>query len=525
VHREVAVLDKQGVVEQVRQLLVLRRAEADKLDRIHAYWRGKQDYPVLPANVPREVKHLAAMSRVNMVTLVVDVLAQALFVDGFRAPRAAENDEAVWDIWQANRMDSKQIGLHRAILAYGAAYEVVLPGDPHSVIRCVSPRHLTAAYRESDDEWPVYALEVRRTGKQVDYRLYDDEAVYFVSDVVQWTHDGSLELSDDAVFVDGAEHGMGVCPVVRFRNHEDLDDDSCLLGEIEPVIPLQDQIDHTTFGLLVAQHFQAFKQRYLIGWAGVDEAAAAATAASRLWVFDDPDVKVGEFGEVNLAGYLDSRVSSTELLATLSQTPPHHLLGKLVNLSAEALAAAEVGQRRKVAERETTWGESHEQALRLAGEAEGIDVPDDAQVRWRDTEARSLAQVVDALGKMVQMLQVPPEFAWEMIPGLSDQDLERLKALAASNNALTDLNAILERQTFGSVPEPGDDEDELVKKANAMGVLIRAGVDPTDAAARVGLPGLRFTGAVPVSLRVPADAADELEARGGRDNSGRSGSA
>jgi hypothetical protein len=507
------VLDKQGVVEQVRQLLVLRKAEAEKLDEIHAYWRGKQDYPILPANVPREVKHLARMSRVNMVTLVVDVLAQALFVDGFRAPRAAGNDEQVWDIWQANGMDSKQIGLHRATLAYGAAYEIVLPGEPHPVMRCVSPRNLTAAYMELDDEWPVYALEARRHGRQVDYRLYDGEAVYFVSDEARWTFDGSLELSDDALVLDGAEHGMGVCPVVRFRNHEDLDDDSCLLGEIEPLIPLQDQIDSTTFGLLVAQHFQAFKQRYLIGWAGVDEAAAAATAASRLWVFDDPDIKVGEFGEVNLDGYLDSRVSTTELLATLSQTPPHHLLGKLVNLSAEALAAAEVGQRRKVAERETTWGESHEQALRLAAEAEGIEVDDNAQVRWRDTEARSLAQVVDALGKMVQMLGVPPEFAWELIPGLSDQDLERLKSIAASGNALTDLNAILERQMSGVEPAAEDEDEDVKSKADALGALIRAGVEPADAAVRVGLAGVRFTGAVPVSLRLPESDAVSLEAQ------------
>ena len=448
------MLDKQGVVEQVSHLLGMRKAEAEHLDRVHAYWRGKQEYPVLPANVPREVKHLARMSRVNMLGLVVDVLAQALFVDGFRAPRAAENDEAVWDIWQANRMDSRQIGLHRAVLAYGASYLVVLPGDPHSVLRGASPRRLTAAYVDMDDEWPAYALEVRRTGSRVDYRLYDDEAVYSLVDEFDGWRFDRYELTDAAVLVESAEHGQGVCPVVRFRNHEDLDDDSCLLGEIDPLIPLQDQLDFTTFGLLVAQHFQAFKQRYIIGWVGQHEAEAAATAASRLWVFDDENVKVGEFGQVDLAGYLDSRSATGELLATLSQTPPHHLLGKLVNLTAEALAAAEVGQRRKVAERETTWGESHEQALRLAAAAEDVDVPDDAQVRWRDTEARSLAQVVDALGKMVQMLQVPPEFAWEMIPGLSDQDLERLKALAASNNALTQLNAILDRQTFGSVPPP-----------------------------------------------------------------------
>ena len=48
-------------------------------------------------------------------------------------------------------------------------------------------------------------------------------------------------------------------------------------------------------------------------------------------------------------------------------------------------------------------------------------------------------------------------------------------------------------------------------QADAMGVLIRAGVDPENAADQVGLDGVEFTGAVPVSLRVPEKAAAVLE--------------
>lgn len=48
--------------------------------------------------------------------------------------------------------------------------------------------------------------------------------------------------------------------------------------------------------------------------------------------------------------------------------------------------------------------------------------------------------------------------------------------------------------------------------ANALGVLVRAGAIPTAAAAAVGLPGLTFSGAVPVSLRPPDQVAAEIEA-------------
>lgn len=50
-------------------------------------------------------------------------------------------------------------------------------------------------------------------------------------------------------------------------------------------------------------------------------------------------------------------------------------------------------------------------------------------------------------------------------------------------------------------------------KLDALGVGIRAGADPEDVAARVGLPGIRFTGATPVNLRLPKEDATDLEAK------------
>lgn len=65
-------------------------------------------------------------------------------------------------------------------------------------------------------------------------------------------------------------------------------------------------------------------------------------------------------------------------------------------------------------------------------------------------------------------------------------------------------------------PMPGDETTEGVDtgirdQADALGVLIRAGVDPVDAAQRVGLVGAKFTGAVPTSLRLPEGDANKLE--------------
>lgn len=435
-------LDEDSVIEWTKLLLQQRSADSYRLDRIHEYLTDEQRLEWLPRRIPEEVRRIARASRVNMLKFVVRAAVQSMYVDGFRAPRQADDVEA-WDIWQRNRMDARQIGIHRAGISYGVSYATVLPGDPVPVMRGASPRNMTVLYG-SDDDWPRFALEKRRNGV---WRLFDAEAAY------------SLEIDDnDPVetirLVDVEEHGAGVTPVIRFRETDDLDDE--VIGVVEPLLPLQDQINITTFGLLVAQHYGAFRQRYILGWLAESEEQKFQASASRLWTFEDSpdDVKIGEFGQTDLKGYLDSREASLRHLSTVSQTPAHELLGQLVNLSAEALAAAEASHRRAITEYQTVMGESHEQALGLGGELMGSEPDPLAYVRWKDTEARSMVQMADALGKLVQMLGVPPQELWERIPGVSQQEIDRWKA-AAEVASERDPLAQLARQMpgNGSAPE------------------------------------------------------------------------
>jgi hypothetical protein len=204
----------------------------------------------------------------------------------------------------------------------------------------------------------------------------------------------------------------------------------------------------------MAQQYAAFRQRWVTGMAPpIDENGNPMepfkARVDGLFVAEDADTKFGEFGATDLKGYLDSRESTIQHIATLSQVPPYHLLGKLVNLSAEALAAARDGLDRKVGERESLFGEAWEQTLRLAGLAAGDEAAWEdtaAQVVWRDTSARSLAQTVDALGKLVTMLGVPPQELWEKIPGVTQTDVGRWKLAAHEGDAMNRLNGIIEKQ-------------------------------------------------------------------------------
>lgn len=438
------MLTKDEAVTQARAMMAHRADKMPRLDKIRGYMRDDQSLDWILRQAPTELRVLARISRVNLLKLVVDSVAQAMYVDGYRAPKAADDAQA-WEVWQANRMDGRQIGVHRAGLGYGESFLTVLPGEPVPVLRGASPRAMTVSWGD-DDEWPVWALEKRRRGM---WRLFDDEHVYWLR--------GSEDSPEKLEFDRSEVHGAGVVPVVRYRATFDLDEDldSELWGEVTPTLMnLQDQINITTFGLLVAQHYGAFKQRYVLGWLADSEETRLKASASRLMTFEDhpDDIRVGEFQQSDLKGYIDSREATIRHLATVSQTPAHELLGQLINLSAEALAAAEAAQRRKITERQTVMGESHEQALQLAGKLAGYGVDPSSWVVWRDTEARAMASVVDALGKMVQMLGVPPAEVWELIPSTTQQQVERWRAAAAEGDALGNLTSMLERQAGDEDP-------------------------------------------------------------------------
>lgn len=430
-------LSQSEAVAQTKMMLDWRSREIPRLDSIRAYVTNKQRTSWLPTSPPAEVRRLEKMARTPVLGLIVTSVVESMYVDGYRSAKS-ENEGPAWEVWQANKLDARQIGVHRAGISYDFAYVTVMPGDTAPVIKGVSPRHMTAVYGE-DEDWPIWALEQRRSavkGQHL-YRLFDDTHVY-------WT---SVDDGGTVQYISDEEHGVGRVPVVRFVGKEDLDYDD-LQFTIEELMQLQDQINLTTFGLLVVQHYGAFPHRFISGWtpdATDKEEMAKAGQPNRYTYFDNADTKVFELQGANLQGYIDSRRDAMRNMAAISQTPAHELRGELINLSAEALAAAEAAERRKTTMYQTGFGESWEQVLGLAAEIGGLEDDPASQVRWKDTESRSFAATVDALGKLAQMVGVPVEMIFEMIPGWTQQQVERAARLVRENDSFAELTALLKR--------------------------------------------------------------------------------
>lgn len=448
-----AILSASAATElAIDEMLPLHRANRRAYDRIDRWARWDHDKPHTPTSQPSaEYTELMARSYTPWLSLVVTAVAQSLYVDGYRRADSAEPASA-WEHWQRNRMDARQGGIYRAALEYGESFGVGLPGTDVDgnhvpILRGLSPRQMTATWEDSAaDEWPLYALEVRQlTANAWRLKLYDDMDVH------------KIRYSDGKAVYEGADrHGVGVVPVVRYANQLDLEGRTP--GEVEPLIPVAGRIDQTTFDRLVVQRFASWIVRTISGLSPPDDKSEAAAQKLMLKVEDlliaaDPDTKFGSLPATPLDPFVEAKDADIRDLAAVSQTPPHHLLGQMANLSAEALAAAEASLNRKITERKTSFGESHESLLRLsariAGDEEGWrDVH--AQVQWRDMESRSLAQAADALGKLRQTLGVPAEALWERIPGATLADVERWKQMAQEGDgisALVDaLNSTVERR-------------------------------------------------------------------------------
>lgn len=450
---------------------------------INRYLRGEHDLPYMPKGAKKEYRSLAYNSITNWLPLISDTFTKRLFVDGYSSATGDDNAEA-WQFWQDNGLDARQGIVHRGALEYGAAYVMVLPGDTGPVIRPLPATKSMAWFDDDEDLWPALAL--REVGLRLDgsraYQLFQGDSVYnlLYADTTQdplWAKANpaaTYVYETGKMIVESVEvHGLPFVPWVRFRDRLDGEN----VGIIKPVIPIQNRINGTVFSMSIAMQYAAFRQRWATGLSiPVDDqehlpdgspnpnygqpVEAFQAAIDRLWVTDSPDAKFGDFSQTDIMGHLEAYKADVRTLSSVSQVSPLVLLGDLVNLAADALASVEQTTTRKGNEYETIFGESWEQVLNLASQIAGVPVDTSAQVRWRDSEARSLAATTDALIKQAQGLMIPFEALWEKIPGVTQQDVQRWKEMARSEDGIRALADQLGRQEQ-TAESPEDDGDTV----------------------------------------------------------------
>ncbi len=354
--------------------------------------------------------------------------------------------------------------MHRGALTFGHSFTLTELTSAGLRTKGLSALRTAALYEDpANDDTPHAALTVTRR-PTADLpgvaRMFDATHEYRV------TFKGFTDVDS----IRGAvvrRHGASECPVTRFAAAVDLERRA--VGVVEPMIPLQNRINQTGFDLPVAQTYASFKVRTATGMAppirrdadgepvlddnGQPIPPPININAKRFLFAKDPDVKFSSLAETPLGGFIDSIDMSIRHLSAISQTPPHHLLGQIANLNAEALLAAETALSRKIEEFRKGFGESWERVFRVAAELSGdtASAGDYAgEVLWRDMEMKSLAQSADGLGKFAEALSIPRRGLWSRVPGVTATEIREWEQIREDDDAELQLAQALRRAGAGS---------------------------------------------------------------------------
>lgn len=430
-------------VESARDLWSLHLAERDDLHRVRDFVKERLGKPSVPVEASDEVKAIANISVKNVLTVVRDSFAQNLSVVGYKSSASGE-DLPAWKMWQRNRMAARQAEIYVPGLTYGFSYAAAVPDDKGLArFRLRSPLRMLAAYSDPEiDEWPEVALEIwdEVVGRRRFRRgfVYSDELVYPVrlGEIV----DKGTSVSTISPVLDGDPfpHKASHCPVVRYVNRRD--EDGVVQGELAQLLTLQKAITNANFDRLIVSRFGAFPQKVITGWGGTPGEVLKASA-SNVMAFEDEFVKAQTFAAAEIGPYNELLNEMFEHVAMVAQISPAQVTGSVVNVSADALAAAEAQEQRKLTTMRESYGEGHTQLLQLGSEIEGNDSNAEdveAEIIWRDTEARSFAAVVDGVTKLAAQ-NVPIEDLLHLVPGMSQRRIQDITVKVQKTRQLDSL--------------------------------------------------------------------------------------
>lgn len=370
-------------------------------------------------------------------------------------------DEDAWDIWQANYLDAESVKAHTEAGKLGIAFLLVSPpGDdgipritvehPSQMIVVVDPsnrrRRLAAMKRYTsvtgDAIAVIYTPEYIATFRSVPgLQSALQSGLLLPSQVtIPAAMGGGLEL------VSQVPNPLGVVPVIPMENNPGLLTQG--MSDLRPALSLNDAANKFFDDMIVASEFAAFPQRVLTGAEIPKDSEGQPlpgteleASMKRLWVVENDQARVSSLVAADLSNYVAAIDTAIQHLAAQTRTPPHYLLAKLANLSADALQAAETGLVSKVRRKQLDYGDSWEEAMRLAfgwralwraarddmGGAtldaqRAVDMS--AETIWMSPESRSPAVIADALVKK-RAIGVPEITLWEEA-GYTPRQIERM---------------------------------------------------------------------------------------------------
>lgn len=490
-----------------------------KLDEQRPGWQRRQDYlegrhdlPYAPEGVNAEYESLRRQAIGNWMGIAMGAPVQRMKVDGFRTGTGKIDLDTWRQVWQPNKLDARQSIVFLQMITHGRGIWSVSknPGNPgRPIVRVENCRRVWIEPNPEDPFERLFAVKAFEVeDRQSTFQLWTPSSVAvgklqvaYVYDATSWVRFEKRGSANPGAwqFVDSGNHGLGEVPFVP--SDANVDSDGVPHGAIDALIPQQDAINTIRFNTLLAMQFSAFRQRVFTGYdpvrrdqqgnplwkkdadgnVVVDENGLRVPllntpgriGVDRALVFPGKDTKVFDLPESNLDNYIKVYGDFLTSLFATGQVPPQYLLTRMANLSGDALAGAESTLQSLVADLKRGAEEAIETVNRLANRARGITETEDdfsTEVIWADAEARSFAQIIDAIVKLISA-GFPKRSAFEMIPGATPPKVEEwMKQIEEES-----VDPVFDRLTreLASTPElPANEANRVTGAANGPAPVV-----------------------------------------------------
>jgi hypothetical protein len=240
--------------------------------------------------------------------------------------------------------------------------------------------------------------------------------------------------------------------------------------------------------MIISSEFTSFPQRVMTG-VDLESAknpdgtirtdAEIRAAVNRLWAFENENAKVFQLESGSLSQYVEATDMAIQHLAAQTRTPPHYLLAKLINVSGDALVAAETGLEHRAKRKHLDFADSWEEAMRIAfawraiarqgwagaDEDKWRSELDEAETIWMSPASQDPVVLAQSL-TMKQAIGVPQEQLWEEA-GYTPQKIKRMKKLR-------DEELKRQAELAQIAPAPGQDPNapQLTLSPGANGTVV-----------------------------------------------------
>ena len=482
-----------SLVDALEAELMRRRVDIERHD---AYYRG--EHPLEYASDQFRKYHGDRYKGFsdNWVQVVADSPVERLTVRGIVASEDAEADKETWRVLQSNGFDAdSQLGFLGAVNS--ARSFVLVWGDPDNPdtpeVTFEDASTCIVAYVPGSRRKRLAALKRWEDGDDVFATLYTADAVYKfkrgwigkqdkspqerqIDEAAKRVWDLREDTGDAA---NPQRNPLGVVPMVELPNRPMLAADP--ISDVAGVTAMQDAINLLWAQLFTASDYASFPQRIVLGAEMpqvpiLDETGEVVGrrpididrfAVDRVAWFSGENARIDEWSAANLEAYSNIVEVAVGHIAAQTRTPQHYLVGRMANLSGDALIAAETGLVKRVEEKQLWFGLAIREMAALIALARGEDSKAAAirggRVVWADAESRSHSQLADALLKL-RSIGFP--FKWVALRyGLTPTEVAEMAAMREEEAEMDPIGAIAEEAaraqgSTGAAPEDPTDEPE-----------------------------------------------------------------